>query len=128
MASLYLNYMHTLPGAKCVFGLSEVETTPKDDYQVRLREWRKLAIRVPINPTPLKFYLENIFFLKLHVVPALDSDKRLKIWAFQVIEYHQAMPRKELWRYMIGDENYVTKFGELPPSLSFAGIEISYKN
>ena len=36
--ALYLDSMHTLPGAKCVFGLSEVETTPKDDYQVSLRE------------------------------------------------------------------------------------------
>lgn len=52
--------MHALPGAKCVFGLSEVETTPKDNYQVSLREWRKLAIRVPINPTPFKeYYLGN---------------------------------------------------------------------
>lgn len=36
--ALYLDSMHALPGAKCVFGLSEVETTPKDDYQVSLQE------------------------------------------------------------------------------------------
>ena len=32
------DYMHALPGAKCVFGLSEVETTPKDNYQVSPRK------------------------------------------------------------------------------------------